>query len=220
MTVSLVVGGAWWVQHHGPTDPAGARPDARGAGAPSAPGPRRATPTEPVPTGGAAVNTPPPQPLPRSRATLLAVPSLGIEAPVIGLDLDRKRRLTTPPVDDPELIGWYEGGASPGESGTAVAVGHRDTRSGAAVFISLHKLRPGRTVEARRVDGRTAVYTVDTVKTYAKTRFPSKEVYGTRNRPELRLITCGGRYDRKAGYASNIVVFAHLTAVKRPTDIA
>lgn len=56
---------------------------------------------------------------------------------------------------------------------------------------------------------------MDRVQTYEKSHFPDKEVYGTRKRPELRLITCGGTYDRKKGYASNIVVFAHLTATRK-----
>lgn len=132
----------------------------------------------------------------------------------MGLGLDRERRLTAPPVDDPKLVGWYEGGPTPGERGTAVAVGHLDTRTGPAVFAAIGQLRPGRLVEARRADGRTAVYTVDAVKTYEKAHFPNKEVYGDRGRPELRLITCGGTYDRKKGYASNVVVFAHLTETR------
>ncbi|MET7606801.1 class F sortase [Streptomyces avermitilis] len=162
-----------------------------------------------------APTTPPPTPLPRSRATVLRIPHLGIDAPVIGLRLDRDRQLATPPVDKPKLVGWYEGGPAPGEKGTAVVVGHRDTRTGPAVFAALGQLPPGRLVEARRADGRIAVYTVDRVQTYEKAHFPDKEVYGTRKRPELRLITCGGAYDHKKGYASNIVVFAHLTATRK-----
>lgn len=69
-------------------------------------------------------------------------------------------------------------------------------------------------MEVRRADGRTAVYTVDAVRTYEKNGFPNEEVYGHRGRPELRVITCGGHYDRRSGYDSNIVVFAHLTGVQ------
>ncbi len=55
---------------------------------------------------------------------------------------------------------------------------------------------------------------VDAVKAYEKAHFPDREVYGARGRPELRLITCGGSYDRRTGYAGNTVVFAHLTATR------
>ncbi|MFD9790779.1 class F sortase, partial [Streptomyces sp. NPDC059070] len=158
----------------------------------------------------------PPRPLPRSPATGLAIPYLSLTAPVVGLGLDPAHHLATPPVDNPKLVGWYANGPSPGEAGTAVAVGHRDTRTGAAVFANIAMLRPGRLVEARRADGRVAVYTVDAVRKFDKAHFPDEEVYGARARPELRLITCGGRFDRKKGYESNVVVFAHLTAVRGP----
>ncbi|MEU3935147.1 class F sortase [Streptomyces sp. NPDC029044] len=154
------------------------------------------------------------RPLPRSRATRLLIPYLRVDAPVMGLGLDRDRRLTAPPDDDPELVGWYRHGASPGEQGTAVAVGHLDTDSGPAVFAGLTELKRGRIVKARRADGRTAVYTVDKIESYEKAHFPSQEVYGARGRPELRLITCGGSYDRRKGYSGNVVVFAHLTGIR------
>ena len=223
LTVSLVAGGVWWAGDDEPARPVAAdavgRQSAAASAAPARAGSdgrgaksRRAVPTTPIRPAPA----PRPQPLPPSRATALGIPYLGIQAPVVGLRLDREQRLTAPPVDDPELVGWYDGGPTPGESGTAVAVGHRDTRTGAAVFAALGHLRPGRLVEARRADGRTAVYTVDAVRTYEKAHFPNSEVYGGRGRPELRLITCGGVYDRKTGYASNIVVFAHLTETRGP----
>jgi sortase (surface protein transpeptidase) len=135
---------------------------------------------------------------------------------VTGLRLDSRRRLPAPPDDKPALVGWYTQGPAPGGPGTAVVVGHRDTRTGPAVFAALDMIRPGRIVEVLRADGRTAVYTVDAVRTYEKSRFPGKKVYGHRGRPELRLITCGGTYDRRKGYASNVVVFAHLTATREP----
>ncbi|MFF4253314.1 class F sortase [Streptomyces sp. NPDC001663] len=158
--------------------------------------------------------TPAPRPLPRSPATNLRVPSLGVDAPVVGLKVGADRQLGTPPVDKANLVGWYQDGPSPGETGTAVAVGHRDTRTGAAVFAALAQIPRGSRIEARRADGRTAVYTVDRVRVFDKARFPDKEVYGPSKRPELRMITCGGLFNRRTGYTSNIVVFAHLTATR------
>lgn len=183
--------------------PDGDGPDGNGADGDESPSHRSAEPS-----------SPPPAPLPRSPATSLRIPSLGIEAPVIGVGLGADRQLQTPPVDKPKLVGWYEDGPTPGESGTAVAVGHRDTMKGAAVFAALGQVEPGKPIEVRRADGRTAVYTVDKVHVFDKDRFPDKEVYGPVHRPELRVITCGGLYTRRTGYSSNVVVFAHLTATK------
>ncbi|MET9455793.1 class F sortase [Streptomyces canus] len=156
------------------------------------------------------------RPLPRSRPTSFRIPSLGIDAPITGLGLIKGRELATPPVDKPKLVGWYQGGPTPGETGTAIAVGHRDTRSGPAVFAALAQVKPGKVIEARRADGRTAVYTVDRVKVFDKEGFPDKEVYGPARRPELRVITCGGLFKWRTGYTSNVVVFAHLTGTREP----
>ncbi|MFC8174592.1 class F sortase [Streptomyces sp. NPDC057325] len=152
-------------------------------------------------------------PLPRSRPTAVAVPAITIEAPVTDLDLDKKGQLATPPADNPSIVGWYAKGPTPGERGTAVVVGHRDTLTGPAVFLNLGVLNPGNTVRVARADGKVAVFTVDRIKTYAKDDFPDEEVYGATGRPELRLLTCGGAFDRKTGYEANIVVFAHLTDI-------
>ncbi|MFE6285110.1 class F sortase [Streptomyces sp. NPDC057877] len=185
-----------------PTRPAGpSRPARPSATRPSA----RPSPT-PTPL----------RPLSRSRPARLLVPYIGVDAPVMGLRLDQEGRLTAPPEEKPELVGWYEGGVSPGERGTAVVVGHLDTMSGPAVFAGLDELKRGNRVEVRRADGRTAVYSVDTVRSYEKEDFPNDEVYGARGRPELRLITCGGSYRPRTGYSGNVVVFAHLTDVREP----
>jgi hypothetical protein len=185
------------------------RPDGSAAGRPGSTGPNRPTAHPTAPAGSRA-----PALHPRSRPTTLTLPYLDVEAPVVDLRLDRHGQLTAPPDDNSNLVGWYADGPSPGENGTVIVVGHRDTRAGPAVFVGLDEVTPGRRVELRRADGRTAVYTVDAVKTYDKNNFPSREVYGARSRPELRLITCGGGYDRRTGYTGNIVVYAHLTATR------
>ncbi|MGW0466164.1 class F sortase [Streptomyces sp. NPDC003027] len=163
---------------------------------------------KPVPNG-------PSSPLGRSRPTGLAVPAITIEAPVIGLGLDSSGRLATPPVDNPRVVGWYRQGPTPGERGTAIVVGHRDTRTGPAIFLNLNALSPGNTVRVARADGRVAVFTVDKVRTYTKDDFPDHEVYGSTGRPELRLLTCGGAFHPKKGYEANVVVYAHLTGLDR-----
>jgi LPXTG-site transpeptidase (sortase) family protein len=154
-------------------------------------------------------------PLVHSRPVKVAVPAIFIEAPVTGLDLDKKGRLGAPPLSKPKLVGWYRKGPSPGEAGTSLLVGHRDTATGPAIFLNLNALRRGDTVKVTRADKRTAVFTVDQVKTYTKDEFPDEKVYGATGRPELRLLTCGGRFDKKKGYSANVVVFAHLTSLKK-----
>ncbi|MEU2183289.1 class F sortase [Streptomyces thermolilacinus] len=170
----------------------------------------RTRPKAPKPSAKPSAK-PPPAPLGPSPPRRIAVPAITIEAPVVRLGLEKSGQLQSPPVDNPGLTGWYKDGATPGEKGTAIMVGHRDTRKGPAVFLNLDALKPGNTVRVTREDGITAVFTVDRVSTFDKEDFPDKEVYGPAERPELRLLTCGGTFDRKKGYEANIVVFAHLT---------
>ncbi|MFD9613247.1 class F sortase [Streptomyces sp. NPDC004288] len=155
-------------------------------------------------------------PLARSRPVKVSIPALFVEAPLIPLRLDSRGRLGAPPLDKPMTAGWHEAGPSPGEKGTAVLVGHRDTLTGPAVFLSLKALRRGDTVKVTRADRTAAVFTVDDVTTYAKNTFPDRKVYGSTGRAELRLITCGGRFDKKHGYDANVIAFAHLSALHRP----
>ncbi|WP_236245433.1 class F sortase [Streptomyces sp. CC210A] len=204
----------------GPPASAAAEPTARDAARTPGPAAKTTRGAAPTPASKPSPKPPPkktakalPAPLPPSPAKRLAIPAITIEAPVIGLGLDRAGQLYSPPVDNPRLVGWYKDGPTPGEKGTAVAVGHRDTKTGPAVFLNLNALKPGNTVRVTREDGLTAVFTVDRVRTYDKKSFPDKEVYGPADRPELRVLTCGGAFDRKKGYAANVVVFAHLTDV-------
>ncbi|MFD5026557.1 class F sortase [Streptomyces sp. NPDC058373] len=156
-----------------------------------------------------------PPALPHSPPTRLAVPGITIEAPVVAMGLDQQGRLGTPPLSKPDEVSWYRHGPSPGEPGAALIAGHRDTRTGPAIFLNLNALERGDAVHVGRADGRTAVFAVDEVHTYTKEEFPDDKVYGRTSRPELRLLTCGGSFDPKTGYSANVVVFAHLTEVRR-----
>jgi hypothetical protein len=62
-----------------------------------------------------------------------------------------------------------------------------------------------------RADGTTLRFRVTRVARYAKSAFPTAEVYGPVPDAELRLITCGGRFDRaRRSYVDDVVVYAAL----------
>ncbi|MEV0317680.1 class F sortase [Streptomyces sp. NPDC050658] len=152
--------------------------------------------------------------LPPSPPDRIRIPAIRVDAPLMGLGLTRQGSLDVPPPQKTNLAGWYESGTTPGEKGTAIVAGHVDNAEGPSVFYSLGGLTKGRTIEVERRDGSVAVFTVDANEVYAAKDFPDKKVYGAADRPELRVITCGGAYSRKTGYQGNVVVFAHLTAVR------
>lgn len=149
--------------------------------------------------------------LPPSPPDRVRIPAIHVDAPLTGLALTRTGSLDVPPAEKTNLAGWYEAGTTPGETGTAIVAGHVDNADGPAVFYDLGALRKGSTVEVDRRDGSVAVFTVDAVEVYRARDFPDAKVYGPANRPELRVITCGGGYSKATGYQGNVVVFAHLT---------
>jgi hypothetical protein len=59
--------------------------------------------------------------------------------------------------------------------------------------------------------GNWVTFRVLATRRYPKDEFPTDEVYGPTPNAQLRLITCGGTFDRARGsYVDNIVVYAVL----------
>ncbi|MFF9087616.1 class F sortase [Streptomyces sp. NPDC014991] len=178
------------------------RPDATPGPQPRPPSVTAAAPADPHRVGEA---------LPRSEPTRLLIPKISVDAPFTSLSIGASGQLEPPPAADTNLVGWYAKGASPGEKGTAVIAGHVDTVVSAAVFAGLDQLTRGDRFSVERADGRTADFVVDDAESFPKDDFPSSRVYADTARPEVRLITCAGAYDRSVrDYTENLVVFAHL----------
>ncbi|MYW33496.1 class F sortase, partial [Streptomyces sp. SID2119] len=145
------------------------------------------------------------------------VPSVGIDAPVVRRGLDQDGAIDPPPYDLPQTAGWYGKGTEPGAEGAALIVGHVDTETKPAVFYGLSAVQPGEKVKVTREDGSVAEFTVDDVQVVTRERFDAEKAYGPRvdGRAELRLITCGGKYDQKSrSYTANVVVSAYLTGAR------
>ncbi|MGY1769735.1 class F sortase [Blastococcus sp. SYSU D00813] len=138
------------------------------------------------------------------------VPGIGVDSPLERLGVDPAGALETPA--DPALAGWFDGGPAPGDVGPAVLAGHVDSTAGPAVFWRLRDLTPGDEVLVDRADGTTAQFTVTRVERHPKDAFPTEAVYGPTPDPQLRLVTCGGEFDRdRRSYRDNVVVFATAT---------
>jgi hypothetical protein len=90
-----------------------------------------------------------------------------------------------------------------------VLTGHVDGGGVPAAFARLDEVRSGDPVLVDRGDGTTLGFVVTRVERHPKTAFPTAAVYGPTTGAELRLITCGGAFDRVAGsYLDNVVVWA------------
>jgi hypothetical protein len=157
------------------------------------------------------------KPLRQARPLRVDVPALRIQAPVVARGLDRQGAIQPPPYDQPGVVGWYGAGARPGAAGTSLFVGHVDTETRPAVFYRLSSARPGDKVRVVRDDGTVAEFTVDDVQVVPRERFDARQAYGARKRgrAELRLVTCGGTFDRASrSYTANVIVSAYLTGTR------
>ena len=140
------------------------------------------------------------------RPVSIAIPAAGVDARVVPVGLRADRTMEVPEVD---LAGWYEPGPRPGDAGPAVIVGHVDSRNGPAVFYRLGELRRGDRIEVGQQGGGGRSFVVERVERRPKEALPAERIWNRTREPVLRLITCGGSFDRSAGhYRDNIIVFA------------
>lgn len=169
-----------------------------------------ASPTpEPAPTP-----LPTPKPLP-TPTYLTGVDPVRVEIPAIGVDAKVVDLAIGP--GDPEVpeewddTGWYDDTRRPGEIGPSVIAGHIDSKSGPAVFYRLDELTAGDEIIVSGEDGDSRTFIVQDSGQYPKENLPD-EVFGYGERvPELRVITCGGSFDRSVGhYEDNLVVYAAM----------
>jgi hypothetical protein len=144
----------------------------------------------------------------------LQIPAIGVDTGLLRLGKAKDGTVEVPSGPHQwDMAGWYagEGGTRPGDPGSAVVLGHVDSRSGPAVFYRVRELRRGDRVAVTTADGTVFRFAVDRVEQYPKTRFPTADVYYPTLTPKLRLVTCGGSFDRASHhYRSNVIAFATL----------
>ena len=150
------------------------------------------------------------RPLGRSEPVGLRIPAVGVDTPVMRLGLAPDGSVQVPPITADDRAGWYRHSPAPGQVGPSVILGHVTVGSyGDGVFRHLGRLRRGDRIVARLENGADAEFGVTAVRTVAKAEFPADDVYGDVDRPELRLITCGGPR-RGDWYRDNVIAFAVL----------
>jgi hypothetical protein len=146
-----------------------------------------------------------------SEPTEIDIPKIAAHSTLVPLGLQPDGTIQVPPVSTPLQAGWYSYGPTPGEIGPAVVLGHVDGNRQKGIFYRLKELTPGDRISVSRKDGSTAVFVVRKVDQVDKDAFPENLVYGNTSDAELRLITCGGSFDRTAhSYVDNVIVFAEL----------
>ncbi|NGO14993.1 class F sortase [Streptomyces sp. HC44] len=154
------------------------------------------------------------QGLGRSVPVRLQIPAIEVDSPVMRLGLASDGTVQVPPITANDRAGWYRHSPTPGQVGPSVILGHVTVGPyGDGVFRHLDRLRRGDRIVARLENGTTAGFAVTAVRTVAKADFPAEDVYGDVDRPELRLITCGGPRTGDE-YRDNVIVFASLSSAR------
>lgn len=150
---------------------------------------------------------PPVASVPRPNRLLIASVQLDLPVDAVGVASDGQMELPA----NPSVVGWYRFGPAPVEGkGSVVLGGHLDSKEyGAGPLVKLRNVRPGDTLALRSTDGTVTRYRVRTVEIIPKSRLAVSELFDRDGPRVLRLVTCGGPYDRDGGgYRDNLVVTA------------
>lgn len=139
-------------------------------------------------------------------APALIVPSIGLDAPLVPIEVDPQGVLTPP--SDTDIVGWWQRSAQPGDSrGQIVLTGHT-VHTGGGVMNRLGSLDLDSRVLISS-EGDVDDYRVTGVLNYPKAELAERadSLFGQK-RPgnRLVLVTCTDWVDGE--YLSNIVVFA------------
>lgn len=150
-----------------------------------------------------------PVPVEKVAPSRIRIKKINVSSSLQTLHLDPQGALQAP--TDYGKAGWYADGTAPGDVGPAVIAGHVDSKYGRAIFFRLDELEPGDVIEVLRAST-WVTFRVTDVGRYAKNQFPTAEVYGPTPDAQLRLITCGGKFDYSVrSYVDNIVVYATVS---------
>jgi hypothetical protein len=159
----------------------------------------------------------------------LKIPSLKVNAPVLGVGLTSGNEMDAPkgPIGDPvwHTAFWYRGSGLPGESGTATIAGHvNDPLGRSEIFANLQDLQSGDLIIIHYTKPNIDIaFTVDQVKVYSLKEssdpavlaqiYGTGPVGGTAPQPSidglshLTLITCAGNIVN-GQFDHHVVVYA------------
>ncbi len=138
----------------------------------------------------------------------LKIPKLNVDAAVVYVGLTPQGAMGAP--KNQTDVAWYEGGARPGENGSAVIAGHYGWIQGKpSVFNDISTLRKGDNIYVEDDTGATTAFAVREIRTYDPKADTTSVFSSTDGTSHLNLITCEGAWDEARGtYSGRLVVFA------------
>lgn len=151
------------------------------------------------------------KPYDKLRPTEVRIPKIGADSSLLAVAVDHTGQIAVPSVQQPMQAAWYRLSPVPGDVGPAIILGHVDGNKQPGIFYKLKDLTAGDEIFVTRSDGQNLKFVVDHLTQVPKDQFPADAVYGNTDKPQLRLITCGGVFDHaEHSYEDNVVVYANL----------
>ncbi len=138
----------------------------------------------------------------------LAVPALGVDAPVDATGISADGQMALP--DDVSRVGWYRFGPVPGAPGSAVLAGHvDDAEQGLGALAPLRDADVGDEVLVTDGTGAATRWRVVSRQLISKQELPLAELFARDGDPRLVVVTCGGPFlPEYRSYRDNVVVVA------------
>lgn len=151
----------------------------------------------------------------------LIVPSAGMRSSVVRVGRTPSGAMGAP--DNPNVIGWLDSSAQPGETGNTLLAGHRDYEDisgnvGTGVCWELINTKVGDQVILRDIEQDIYyVYTVTEAATVDPRKRENIRYLRDKEEPIVTLITCTGSFNADTHqYSHRLVVVGVLAAVASP----
>ncbi len=153
--------------------------------------------------GGRLAWTPSKEPGPTPTNGAVALPRLGVEAPIVRVGIDRSYKMVVP--HNSREVAWLDRGGIPGYTQNVVLAGHVKYSGVPGSFFRLGSLRPGDEV-LLRVDDRQLKYRVLWTCFFDFDTKRADQIMGYTTKPSATLISCGGVFDAAAGTHNKRIV--------------
>lgn len=130
-------------------------------------------------------------------ASLLEVPSIGLEAPIVEVGINSKGEMGVPD-GRTNSVGWYKYGTPIGERGSAVVDAH--------VYAAFKNLKFAKVGDKILVGEKT--FEITKTEYYKLENMPMVDIFTRADTSRLNLITCAGSWDASRGtYTHRLVVY-------------
>jgi LPXTG-site transpeptidase (sortase) family protein len=126
----------------------------------------------------------------------VAIPSLGVDAPIVKVGVDTSAQMVVP--KNARDVAWLDQGEVPrGPTQNLVLAGHINYSRRAGSFSRIQSMRAGDIVNVT-LNGKNLIYRVVWTCLFDRQTTQAARIMGYTENPSVTLISCGGVFDRRA----------------------